>query len=315
MNCNVFISHYHSYSVTQDGKVYSKYEGKYLQPKIRDGYNEVLFSLGTGKERITQWFRVDWLVAMRYISNTENYSFIHHKDGNTLNDNVSNLEWRKFCVDKEAKEIDGYRGKYIVTSDGKVYNNYTGEIMKQRLIHGYPHVGLRVFDGNTSTQKLFKVHRLVAEYFIPNPNNLPVVNHINGNREDARASNLEWVSYSDNNNHAISTGLKKTQWNRELGRVAITLIEDYKWSSSEVAELLGKTKGSVLYLYQQGYKNLGLSVSNIFVKKTSKYDKSLPIPDNYKQYITELLKGNTVLNTENKSSVQCNDQTLNLSNN
>lgn len=307
MNCNIFISSYHSYSVTPEGKVYSKYTDSFLKSFVREGFNEVEFSFGTGKERIEQWLRVDWLVAMRYIPNPENYSHIKHIDGNTLNDNVNNLKWVKYCTEEPAREIAGYRGKYIVTSTGKVFNNYTGMQMKPRLIHGYPHVGLRVFDGNTSTQKLFKIHRLVAEYFIPNPNNYPIVNHKDGNKENADVSNLEWCTHKQNSIHAIQTGLVKNIWTKELGAVAINLIENYDWSSSEIAELLGKSKSAVKYLYQQGYKNLGLTVNNKFVKKTSKYRKSLPIPENYKNYITQLLKDNTVLNAEVKGSAQCND--------
>ena len=139
MNCNTFISYYHSYSITKEGNVYSKYEGKFLQKVQRDGYNEVLFSFGTGRERMTQWLRVDWLVAMHFIPNENNWSYILHKDGNTLNDDVSNLEWKEYCTDEECKEIAGYRGKYIVTSSGRVYNNFTGKLMKARLIQGYPY--------------------------------------------------------------------------------------------------------------------------------------------------------------------------------
>ena len=303
MNCNTFISYYHSYSITKEGKVYSKYEDKYLQTVQRDNHNEVLFSFGTGKERVTQWFRVDWLVAMHFIPNESNWSFIRHKNGNTLDDSVSNLEWKEFCTDEECKIIKGYRGKYIITPSGKVFNNYTGVIMKPRLIRGYPHVGLRVFNGEISIQKLYKVHRLVAEYFIPNPNNYDIVNHKDGNKANPNKDNLEWSTYSENTIHAVKTGLIKTSWTKELGAVAITLIEDYDYSSSEVAQLLGKTKGSVLYLYQKGYENLGLTVSNKFVKKTSKSRKSLPVPKEYKEYIAKLLKDNTVLSTENKESV------------
>lgn len=307
MNCNVFISCYHSYSITPEGEVYSKYSDTYLKKFIKDGYYEVLLSFGTGSERLEQWLRVDWLVAMHYLINPNNYAHIKHLDGNLLNNNVSNLKWVPFCTEEESKEIMGYRGKYIITTTGKVFNNYTGQLMKTRLIKGYPHVGLRIYDGQTSKQKLFKVHRLVAEYFLPNPNNYPIVNHKDGNKLNADVSNLEWTTFEGNINHAIRTGLINTSWTKELGAVAITLIEDYKWSSSEVANLLGKTKGSILYLYQRGYINLGLTVNNQFVKKTSKYEKSLDIPEYYKQYITNLLKDNTVLNKENKSSLQCND--------
>ena len=312
MNCNTFISYYHSYSVTQEGKVYSKYADSFLKSQVRDGYNEVLFSFGTGKERLEQWMRVDWLVAMRYIPNPNNYSHIKHLDGNTLNDNVDNLQWLKYCTEEECKEIKGYRGKYLITSNGKVYNNYTGKQMKFRLIQGYPHVGLRIFDGEKSVQKLFKVHRLVAEYFIPNPNKHEVVNHIDGDKTNANADNLEWVTQQENIIHAIRTGLKKITWTKELGAIAITLIEDYNYSCSEVAAFLNKSTSTVKYLYQKGYVNLGLTVNNKFVRKTNKYSKSLELPKEYKQYIANLLKDNTVLNEENKNSSQCNDQLLNL---
>jgi hypothetical protein len=307
MNCNIFISCYHSYSITPEGEVYSKYLDTYLKKYVRNGYYEVQFSFGTGKERLEQWLRVDWLVAMHYLSNPNNYAYIKHLDGNLLNNNVTNLKWMPYCTKEKVAEIKGYRGKYIITDTGKVFNNYTGQLMKTRLIHGYPHVGLRVFDGKESKQKLFKVHRLVAEYFIPNPNNYPIVNHKDGDKLNADIQNLEWTTLKGNTDHAVQTGLIKTSWTKELGAVAITLIEDYKWSSTEVAKLLGKSKSSVLYLYQKGYHNLGLTTNNSFVKKTSKYKKALDIPKYYKQYITNLLKDNTVLNKENKSSLQCND--------
>lgn len=307
MNCNVFISCYHSYSITPEGEVYSKYLNTFLKKFIKDNHYEVLFSFGAGKERLEQWLRVDWLVAMHYLTNPNNYGHIKHLDGNLLNDNVNNLKWVPYCTEEEVKEILGYRGKYIISSTGNVYNNYTGQLMKTRLIRGYPHVGLRVFDGQTSKQKLFKVHRLVAEYFLPNPNNYPIVNHKDGNKLNADVSNLEWTTYKGNTDHAIQTGLVKTSWTKELGAVAITLIEDYHWSSVEVAELLGKNKSNIQHLYQKGYINLGLTVNNSFVRKTPRHKKSLPIPEYYRQYIMNLLKDNTVLNKENKSSLQCND--------
>ena len=52
----------------------------------------------------------------------------------------------------------------------------------------------------------FLGHRVVAEHFIPNPDNLPIVNHINLIKWDNRVSNLEWCTHSDNNNHAVKNG-------------------------------------------------------------------------------------------------------------
>jgi hypothetical protein len=60
--------------------------------------------------------------------------------------------------------------------------------------HGYKYYRL----SKNGKKKMFYAHRLVAEHFLPNPNNLPVVNHIDGNKLNNSVTNLEWVSYSEN---------------------------------------------------------------------------------------------------------------------
>lgn len=307
MNCNIFNSLYHSYRVTPEGKVYSKYSNQELSKKVKNKYNEVLFSMGTGKQRLTQWIRVDHLVASKYILNPNDYLYLSHKDGNLLNDNVNNLEWKQFCTGEEAKEIEGYYGKYIITSSGKVYNNFTGEPMKSRIIQGYYHVGLRVFDGETSVQKLFKVHRLVAEYFLPKIEGKTIVNHKDGNKLNNDVSNLEWCNYSENNIHAVKMHLIKRFWDKEKALIAITLIERYDYSCNDVALLLGTSKNAVKYLYKEGYKTWDVLKNPNFKMKTSKYIEKKEIPASYKQYILEVLKDNTVLNSESKKSEQCNE--------
>ena len=97
------------------------------------------------------------------------------------------------------KLIDGFE-YYYITEDGYVYSNYTGK-MKQLAFcvnhKGYNRVGL-------SDKKSHFVHRLVAKAYIPNPDNLPQVNHKNRDKLDNRVENLEWCDNDYNISHALS---------------------------------------------------------------------------------------------------------------
>lgn len=101
------------------------------------------------------------------------------------------------------KLIKGY-DKYYVTDDGKVisYKYKEPRIMKTWLQKsGYENIKLC----QNGIMQHHLVHRLVAEAFIPNPNNYPQVNHINGNPSDNRVENLEWVSVAENINKSYVT--------------------------------------------------------------------------------------------------------------
>lgn len=92
---------------------------------------------------------------------------------------------------------------YSVSKNGEVRKDTNNYMMKLQIQQGYCHVTLQI-DGKP---KRFRVHRLVAEAFIPNPENKPYVNHIDGNRQNNKVENLEWVTPAENTQHAISTGL------------------------------------------------------------------------------------------------------------
>lgn len=92
---------------------------------------------------------------------------------------------------------------YSISENGEVRKNTNNYMMKLQIQQGYCHVTLQI-DGKP---KRFRVHRLVAEAFIPNPENKPYVNHIDGNRQNNKVENLEWVTPAENTQHAISTGL------------------------------------------------------------------------------------------------------------
>lgn len=101
---------------------------------------------------------------------------------------------------REIKDYPNYR----ITENGIVINIKTNKNVKQQIDKdGYLRVCL--YNKNLRTKQF--VHRLVANAFIPNLSNLPQVNHINGNKQDNRVENLEWVTPKENMVKAVETGL------------------------------------------------------------------------------------------------------------
>jgi hypothetical protein len=107
-------------------------------------------------------------------------------------------------MEKKQIIIDNELTTFWITDEGKLFNEKTNTWYKGSLDGGY-----LKYDVIWKKHKYaFRANRLVAEYFLPNPNDLPVVNHIDGDKLNNNVFNLEWVSYSDNNRHAYDTGLK-----------------------------------------------------------------------------------------------------------
>ena len=113
---------------------------------------------------------------------------------------------------------------YIISDEGIVKNIATDRIINPWLNNnGYRYVTLNLEE----TRKNYRVHRLVAEKFIPNPNNLPQVNHKDGNKENNCVSNLEWVTAKENIIHAEKMKFRKP---RKEYKEKITLTQDeIKW--------------------------------------------------------------------------------------
>ena len=103
------------------------------------------------------------------------------------------------------KDIPGYNNNYQISNYGRVISknyNHSGkqkEIKFWKTKRGYLIASL--FDGEKQHHN--SVHRLVAKAFVPNPDNLPVVNHKDGNQLNNRADNLEWVTVRDNTMHGF----------------------------------------------------------------------------------------------------------------
>lgn len=116
----------------------------------------------------------------------------------------------------EWAHVVGYEGLYDVSTEGEVrsfdrktlsrFGNFKltpGKLMKQETSNaGYKRVALSK-EGNN---KKFAVHRLVAEAFIPNPDDKPCINHLDGNRANNNRSNLEWCTYKENTDYGVTKG-------------------------------------------------------------------------------------------------------------
>lgn len=122
----------------------------------------------------------------------------------------------------DVREIKGYEGLYSITRDGRVWSH--SKLVKRGISQflmkakwkkssltefGYLKVNLH----KNNKYKTKKIHRLVGEAFIDNPENKPCINHKNGIKTDNDVDNLEWVTYKENDLHARKIGLINTLGN------------------------------------------------------------------------------------------------------
>ena len=143
-------------------------------------------------------------------------------------------------------QVEGAENGYMVSNLGRV-KGIRKPIMGQHDNGiGYLQCKIKMNDG---AARWLKVHRMVAAAFVPNPEGKPEVNHIDGNKQNNRADNLEWVSHKDNVKHAYTAGLHgyktKASGTEKLTPEQIIEIRESSKSQKELAAIYGVAQPSI----------------------------------------------------------------------
>ena len=210
------------------------------------------------------------------------------------------------------KDINGFRELYQISNLGRVRRKDNFKVLKPLSISkGYK--GVRLYETKDKARTK-KIHRLVAEYFIPNPLNLPQVNHKDGNKSNNRIDNLEWCSNEFNMNHAIMNKLIKLGEQRpcskctEKSLLLLQRLIECSFTIKQLSIIYCISKNSMKEIIRgktYGHLNLNIKYNNPPEKK---FNHKIIDKDLYDK-LNISLKDNTVLNTlieEGYISVQCN---------
>lgn len=157
----------------------------------------------------------------------------------------------------EWRDVKGYEGLYQVSNNGLVrsvdrvttgnrHRNLNGKLLEQNTNEfGY----LMVHPCKDGKSKTKRVHRLVAEAFIPNIDNKPYINHKDGNPQNNNVENLEWCTQKENVQHALDTGLRQIHCTLTKGQVEyirkVYIPYDRQFGTSALARQFGVNQTTV----------------------------------------------------------------------
>lgn len=198
------------------------------------------------------------------------------------------------------KDIKGFEDKYQISNTGKVVSKKTGLMLKPMYNKkGYQYVHLSI---NKYKSAKWYIHRLVAFHFIPNSENKPQVNHVDGNPSNNDVSNLEWVTNDENQRHAILNNLHfkgETHRDSKFTNDSIKLLPsliNIGFSLKELNCLTGVAVQNIeKILNGKTWRKLNLFPQRSSIKRRKKSDVIKMSKDLYVKCVNYW--GNTVLNS------------------
>lgn len=238
------IPEFNTYEASDEGFIRNVKTGRILKNSVKSGKVKGNPCVSLVSESKTHVFEVRFVIVCTFLGLdilAKPKPKVRNIDGDANNCALSNLEVIK-ADDLEGEEwraVRGFEGIYEVSNNGRVkrlahVDRYvrkdtgkeTERHVSEKLIKvsdkdEYYEINLRYKDKS----EYRTVHRMVAEAFVDNPNNLPVINHKNGDKHDNRAENLEWTTHQENIQHALKTGLKGSQVGIDRTQKKVRCIE------------------------------------------------------------------------------------------
>lgn len=261
------------FRIYSNGQLMSEKTGHFYSGSIRDGYRWFDLRYKNGKYSKSQ----HRLLAEAFIENPQNLAYVNHKDGNRLNNDLSNLEWasastNNLAINRHPSGIDHTNYKvyndvekwktfqntiYMVSTWGRVKNSKTGKIVKGKITSsGYREYCLTV------NRKKFSVYAHRITYEVWKGGDLKTINHIDGDKLNNHILNLENVSSLENNSKAIyETKVKKYPKTAQIDLEG-NLIRIYE-NNADAARAMKVSTSSIWYAIRNETKSCGYFWKNL----------------------------------------------------
>jgi hypothetical protein len=231
-------------------------------------------------EETNHWFK----------PNTEYVTITNHqtKQSRTVSRNrlygyCFRAPWRnRLCYPYRCLDFLGYPN-YYATWDGKIFGTHKMDYLREDISDdGYPEC---VVVDSLKKLHYYKTHRLIAQAFVPNPENKDTVNHIDGNKQNNRADNLEWLWNWENMDHALKVGLKHSVMSDQMVHEACKLISQ-GYSPSYISQLLSIEEHNIRDILDGCHYRISRLYSHI-----PYYSALRHVPNEFKQEAYERITG------------------------